>query len=454
MAEFRMPSLGADMTEGTVLEWLVKPGDTVHKGDVVAVVDTAKAAVDVECFASGRIGELLVPEGEKVPVGTPLATITDEAAATAKPAAAPVTPAPEPKAAPAEATPSKATPPAAPPEAVPVAEQPRPAPAPPPHAEPAKAPARPKPPLASPPVRTFAAHAGVDLATVHGTGRDGAITRTDVEHALAPPRRKVTPYARRLAKELGVDLATVDAPLVRAREIRAAAAQGGREPARRDDSAMRQAIAALMARSKREIPHYYLSATIDLGPATAWLREHNRRVPVGDRVLPAALLLRATALAVRTVPQLNGFWTDDAFHAADEVNLGVAISLRGGGLIAPALGAADTLPLGELMRRLRDLVSRARSGRLRSSELTSATITVTNLGDLGVESVQGVIYPPQVALVGFGAIAERPWAVDGLLGIRPLVTATLAGDHRASDGATGARLLTTLATLLRNPEEL
>ncbi|TVT17191.1 2-oxo acid dehydrogenase subunit E2, partial [Amycolatopsis rhizosphaerae] len=307
-----------------------------------------------------------------------------------------------------------------------------------------------------PPVRAYAAHAGVDLASVHGTGRDGAITHADVDRArTAPHRRRVSPYARRLAAELGVDLAGIGGDTVHARDVQAAARQEAHPPAgKRDDSAMRQAIGALMARSKREIPHYYLSTTIDLAAATAWLHEHNRRTSVSGRLVPAALLLKASALAARAVPELNGHWNDGAFHPAGEVNLGVAISLRGGGLIAPALGAADTLAVGELMARLRDLVSRARDGRLRSSELTGATLTVTNLGDLGVESVQGVIYPPQVGLIGFGAVVERPWASGGMLGVRPVVTATLSGDHRASDGATGARLLNTIDGLLQRPEEL
>ncbi|TNC20474.1 dihydrolipoamide acetyltransferase family protein [Amycolatopsis alkalitolerans] len=400
MAEFLMPSLGADMDEGTVLEWLVKPGDTVRRGDVVAVVDTAKAAVDVECFVGGTVAELLVPEGEKVPVGTPLARID-----TGEPAPA-------------------------------------------------------RRPLASPPVRTYAAHAGVDLTAVHGTGRGGAITRADVEHAIPhkaapkPTGPRVTPYARKLAEELAVDLATIDADPVTAEDVRAAAKAPQPAPATRDQSAMRQAIGALMARAKREIPHYYLTTTIDLHAATEWLREHNREVPVADRLVPAALLLKATALAAKRVPQLNGHWVDGAFRPADAVHLGVAIALRGGGLVAPAIENADTLSTGELMARLRDLVSRTRSGRLRSSELTSATITVTSLGDLGVESVHGVIYPPQVALAGFGAVTERPWAVDGMLAVRPVVVATLSGDHRASDGATGARLLNAVDTLLQHPEEL
>lgn len=217
---------------------------------------------------------------------------------------------------------------------------------------------------------------------------------------------------------------------------------------------MRQAIGRLMARSKREIPHYYLSTTVDLSAALAWMRERNRELPVPDRLLPAALLLRATALAARAVPDLNGWWVDDGFVPGETVDLGVAVSLRGGGLVTPAVHDAAGLTTVELMARLKDLALRGRTGRLRSSELTGATITVTNLGDQGVESVTGVIFPPQVALVGFGKVVERPWAVDGLLGVRPVVTMTLAADHRASDGYTGARFLDTAARLLQRPEEL
>lgn len=216
---------------------------------------------------------------------------------------------------------------------------------------------------------------------------------------------------------------------------------------------MRRAIAALMARSKREIPHYYLTTTIDMSTAMTWLHDYNRAAAVSERLLPAALVLKASALAAQQVPALNGHWVNDTFRPAPAVHLGVAISLRGGGLIAPAILDAAPLAVLEIMRRLRELVSRARSGRLRSSEMTAATITVTSLGDLGVESVHGVIYPPQVALLGFGAVVQRPWAVDGLLGVRPVVTATLSADHRASDGATGASFLHALDHLLQQPEE-
>ena len=217
---------------------------------------------------------------------------------------------------------------------------------------------------------------------------------------------------------------------------------------------MRDAIGALMARSKREIPHYYLEREIDFSRSLAWLREANLARGVNDRLLPSVLLLRAVALAVTEMPELNGFWIDGAFQPADHVHLGVAISLRGGGLIAPALHDTDRKSLDEVMAGVRDLVQRARAGRLRSSEMSDPTITVTNLGDRGVDLVHGVIYPPQVALVGFGAVRERPWAVDGMLTVRPIVSATLAADHRASDGHAGSRLLTLIDRRLQKPEEL
>lgn len=219
---------------------------------------------------------------------------------------------------------------------------------------------------------------------------------------------------------------------------------------------MRRAIGDLMARSKREIPHYYVATTIDLDRALAWLAERNANRPVTERVLPAALLLKATALAARQVPELNGFWDPDAggLRRADQVHLGIAIALRRGGLVAPAIHTADQLTLDELMAALRDLVERARTGRLRSSEMSDPTLTVTNLGEQGADEVQGVIYPPQVALVGFGRIAPRPWAEGAMLGVRPTVRATLAGDHRATDGHAGSRLLAAIDHLLHTPEDL
>jgi pyruvate dehydrogenase E2 component (dihydrolipoamide acetyltransferase) len=272
----------------------------------------------------------------------------------------------------------------------------------------------------------------VDLATITGTGPEGAVLLVDVERAGGAP----TPPVDR-EPSLPPQPASPRPPA----------------PPTNRQEAMRRAVGALMARSKREIPHYYLATTIDLGRATAWLVEQNERHAISDRLLPAALLLKATALAAREVPVLNGSW-DDGFVPADHVHLGVGISLRGGGIIAPAIHDADQLPLDHVMATLRDLVQRARAGCLRSSEMADPTITVTNLGDQGVDEVFGVIYPPQVAMVGFGQIVERPWAVDGMVGVRPVVRATLAADHRASDGHDGARLLAAVDHLLQRPEDL
>ncbi len=451
-----MPSLGADMEAGTLTEWLVHPGDQVRKGDIVAVVETDKSTVEVECFDTGTVGELLIEPGTRVPVGTALATITETGTAPAPERAT------EPRAVPPAAAPEPVTGPARPS----VERRPRRAPREAPVPETGKRAPAVRPKVSSPLIRHLAHQRGVELGAIRGTGPAGEITREDVERAT-PARVKASPLARRLAAELGIDLITVTGSgyggVVRADDVHAAAEAG--RPAVRESrpaevvppdraESMRQAIARAMARSNREIPHYYLANTVDMTRALEWTRQWNRRLPVKDRLIPSALLLKAAALALREVPSLNGFWLDDAFVPADGVHLGVAISLRGGGLIAPALHDADHLPLPELMSNLRDLVARARSGRLRGSELTDATITVTNLGDQGVESVHGVIYPPQVALVGFGAILERPWAIDGAIAVRPVVSATLAADHRVTDGYTGGRYLQTVARLLQRPEEL
>jgi pyruvate dehydrogenase E2 component (dihydrolipoamide acetyltransferase) len=217
---------------------------------------------------------------------------------------------------------------------------------------------------------------------------------------------------------------------------------------------MRRAIAAAMARSKREIPHYYLSVDIDVSRARAWLEAENTRRPVAERLLFAAVLLKASALAVRLVPEVNGFFVDGTFRPSKAVHLGVAISLRHGGLVAPAIHDADTKTISELQAALNDLVARARAGRLRSSELSDSTITITNLGDQGVGAAFGVIYPPQVALVAFGNVGERPWASGGMLGVRPVVTASLSADHRVSDGHRGGLYLAEIDRLLQKPEEL
>ena len=210
-----------------------------------------------------------------------------------------------------------------------------------------------------------------------------------------------------------------------------------------------------MSRSKREIPHYYLSELIAFEAAITWLAERNRERAPAERLLPAALLLKAVAMALRRYPEFNGFWRDERFVAGGGIHLGVAIALRSGGLVAPALHDVDHRNTDAITRALLDLVRRTRAGSLRSSELADATLTVTNLGERSVESVLGVIYPPQVALVGFGHIASRPYADEhGALRALPMLTATLAADHRASDGHRGALLLSEMREVLQEPAAL
>jgi len=363
MIEFKLPALGADMDEGTLVEWKVKAGDAVRKGQVIAVVDTTKAAVDVECWQEGTVHELVAQAGDKMPVGTLMAMLLE----------------------PGEAAPPKVSRGGTPGGRRPV----------------------------TPAARKAAQERSVDLERVAGTGPQGAVTLEDVEKAAA----KGAP------------------PIDKAAE-------------------MRKAIAAAMARSKREIPHYYVAMDIVLARALAWLQDTNDRRPMAERLLPAALLLKAVAATLGRYPELNGHWRDGAYQPAARINLGVAISLRQGGLIAPALLDAGAKPLTRLMQEMTDLVARARAGSLKSSELGEGTITVTNLGDQGSDAVFGIIYPPQVALVGFGRIAERPVVEDGAVKALPVVTASLSADHRVSDGHRGALFLRDLAELLQRPEEI
>jgi pyruvate dehydrogenase E2 component (dihydrolipoamide acetyltransferase) len=397
MSEFRMPALGADMQFGTVVEWRVKPGATVKRGDVVALVETEKGVIEVEIFESGVIESLVVQPGQKVPVGATLATLSgDGKKLEPEPAAKPAAPSAPAAPVKAEIAPAKVVTAAAAEESV----------------------RRRVSPLA----RKRAQELEVDLSTIAGTGADGSITIADVERAAQGVK---TPTAAAAPAAKGLDL-----------------------------GAMRRVIAAAMARSKREIPHYYLATTIDLSKALAWLAVENTKRPVTKRLLYSVLLIRAVGLALRSTPELNGFWIDDGFKAGEGIHIGVAISLRQGGLINPAIHDVDKRNLDELMENMLDLVNRARTGHLRSSELSDGTITVTNLGEQGVESVFGVIYPPQVALVGFGKITERPVAKDGMVGVRPVIDASLAADHRVSDGHRGGRFLVAIDRLLQEPEKL
>jgi pyruvate dehydrogenase E2 component (dihydrolipoamide acetyltransferase) len=397
MGEFKMPSLGADMTAGTLIAWMKKPGDAVKRGDVIAEVDTDKGVIEVEVFQDGVIEKLLVKEDEKIPVGTVLAIITEAGDGTRSKAVAGIKE-------------------EAPPALHEIAKPPL-------VSEAAHRPGRIH---ASPVARKLAEQLRVDLKNVKGTGPQGRIQREDVERAARSSEQLKT-----------------EGPTGRPATI---------EPDR--NIRMRQAIAAAMARSKREIPHYYLGTTVDMTKALEWLEVENTKRPLKDRILYSVLLLKAVALALRETPELNATWENDRLNLKEKINIGTAISLRQGGLVAPAIKETDIQSLDELMKHLLDLVQRTRAGALRSSELSDSTITVTNIGEQGVETVYGVIYPPQVAIVGFGRVYEDVSVKDGrIIGSRK-INATLAADHRASDGHRGSLFLSAIDRLLQQPEKL
>ena len=396
MSIFKMPSLGADMEAGTLMEWKVKEGEKVKKDQVIAEVESNKGVIEVEIFEDGVIDKLLVKPGTKCAVGTPIAVIRGK-------------------------NESKKA----------LEEE----------------------------LSTLTVEKSEEKAT--RKKQEAETKTTEPEKAEEAPKTisahnaRISPAARKRAEELSVDLEALASKIdgkIGTAEVETAAKT--EEKRRGGSDSMRQAIAAAMSRSNAEIPHYYLSTSINMTPALTWLEKENSKRSIRERILPAALTIRAIVKALQAVPELNGFWKDNGLEISEAVNPGFAIAQRKGGLVTPALLNAQSMDLDQTMAALHDLIKRTRSGKLRSSEITKQTLVITNLGDLGVEKVYGVIYPPQVALVGLGRIVDAPWVVGDALAIRKVMQATLAGDHRATDGRTGALFLDKLDQLLQKPEEL
>ena len=385
MIEFTMPSLGADMEDGTLVEWRVKYGDFVKRGDIIADVDTQKGLIEIEVFDEGTIAELIVKEGEKVPVGTLMANIipVGEKVSVKKKSRI--------KKEPIKQIVNKGS--------IKVDDQLK----------------------ISPLAKKIAKEKGIDLSTIKGSGPEGSIVKKDIDLAVV---MKVESHVEVTGgkKEIAV-------------------------------KGLRAAIATAMSKSNREIPHFYLETRIDMSKALDWLRESNRQRELKDRLLSVVLLIKATAKAIKEVPSVNAFW-ENGLQLKDSINIGFAVSLRQGGVVIPAIPEADNKSLNQLMDLLNDLIPRARALQLRSSELSESTITVSNIGEGSTDKVFGVIYPPQVAILGFGNIVEEAWAEDGELSTRPIVHVTLAADHRAIDGYLGSRFLMALKKNLQKPEAL
>jgi pyruvate dehydrogenase E2 component (dihydrolipoamide acetyltransferase) len=429
MKEITMPSFGSDMEQGVLTEWLVKPGDQVKRGDSLAVIETHKGAIELDAFDEGTIAKLLIEVGQKTPVGTPIALLrqvgdsvesdTIEALEQPEPSPTPLV----------EATASAGS------ELT--AQQLR-GQNPPPMPSTNSLSSNYQP--VSPVARRLAEENNLALNLVTGTGPHGAIRLIDVERALIASSSSETAPAQ----------AGVAAPVISS----ATSNQGeSRVKSGFDPQAMRDAITATVTRSKREIPHYYLTHTLDISALQSYLQQQNAQREPEQRILLIAVMLRAIAISLGRFGQLNGHYQEE-FVPAEPINIANAVNLRGGGLVMPVLKEVERCSLDELMTQLQGVVSRAKAGALKYSDLENPTFTVTSIGERGVDSIFGVIYPPQVAIVGLGCPRDVAVVEAGEVVIRTIITATLSADHRVTDGHYGSRFLCDINKRLQQPEAL
>ncbi|MBI4220156.1 MAG: 2-oxo acid dehydrogenase subunit E2 [Chloroflexi bacterium] len=423
MTEVTMPSMGADMTEGAVAKWLKKEGDPVKRGDILAEIETDKAVVEMEAYGAGVLRKIVIPEGQKVPVGQLIAYIGEpadklpEAPGAAPAAAKKAEPAERPPAVAAEAAPARAEAGRAEPAAAPVES-----------AERMKA---------SPVARKLADQHGIDLSTVKGTGPGGRITRDDVERAVAAGP---APEAAPVTAEAG--------PGAPARPSVAAVGEITQL------TSMRQAIARVTARSKTQIPHFYVTASIDMTEAMKIRKQLNEALEAeGVRISVNDFVLKASALALKKYPKFNSFFDGDKLVNHQKVNIGVAIALEAG-LIVPAVLGCESKTLKEIAVSSRALGEKARSGKLTQEELTGATFSTSNLGMFEVDQFVAIIVPPQSGILAIGKVTRTPVVRDDKIVIAEIMKATVSIDHRVADGAEAAVFLVAVKKALENPVSL
>jgi pyruvate dehydrogenase E2 component (dihydrolipoamide acetyltransferase) len=352
-----MPSLGADMDQGKLMQWKIMPGELVKKGQTIAIIETTKSTVEIESFREGKVLELLAHEGEDIPVGSAIAVFEVQGQ----------------------------------------------------HVEIPQV----RRPQISPAAKKLALEHGLDLNQIKGTAKEAQVELKDVELYLKQRSKVTAPVAA--------------------------------------GSNLRQAIARAMTRSKKEIPHYYLKQRISLDPLIHWLDEENQRLKTEERLMLPVVLMKAIILALKQCPEMNGHYVNGVYEKSTSIHLGVAVALKGGGVLVPAIMDAQDMSLQELNRSFQELLVRARKGHLKNRELTEGTITITNVGDLGTDEVFGIIFPPQVALVGLGRVQKTAVVDDGVFGERFVIDLTLSADHRVSDGLTGASFIGQIEKKLLNP---
>jgi len=426
--EVQLPALSPTMTEGKIVKWLKKEGDSISSGEAIAEVETDKSNLEVEAFDDGVLLKILVPEGETGKVGAPIAVIgqkgekVEASAAPAKPAAAP---APAPAAPTPAARPAPKPAPAGPAQVVPIR-----------RAEEAPAPSEDNGRLrASPLAKRMAREEGLDLAGVQGSGPSGRIVKRDVEAAIS----QAGPAAVAKAPATAPRPAPVAVPMF-----------GRREPDVIPISGMRKIIGQRMAEVKPGVPHFYVTVDIDMEEAVK-VREQAKAAEV--KISINDLIVKASALALRRQPKVNVSLQGDRilqFHTAD---VGIAVAIEDG-LITPVIRDADQKSLGTIGAESRELAERARRKALKPEEYSGGSITVSNLGMFGVDSFIAVINPPQASIVAVGAVAEKAVVRDGKVVARKMMSATFSGDHRIVDGALGAQYLQELKALLEQPTKL
>jgi pyruvate dehydrogenase E2 component (dihydrolipoamide acetyltransferase) len=434
MAEVTMPRLSDTMEEGTIASWLKHPGDQVNKGDVIAQIETDKATMDLTAFEAGTLQEILAPEGSTVAIGKPVARIGSGPAASA-PAQAPPKPA---EAAPPAAAETGAEQPRTPEARENVAEAPEPT------AKPTReeTAADRQPPAtdgkvrASPMARHMAAEHGLDLARLSGSGPQGRVIRADVEAAIAAPQAEKAPPAAPPAPE-AAPAPTPPAP--------------GADDERVPLSQMRRTIARRMAESTRTIPHFFLTTVVDATEMGALRKQINEQTAeAGIKVTFNDMVVKGAALAIRKVPEVNVSFAEDSLIVHKRVHIGIAVATERG-LIVPVVRDVDQKSLGQIARETRDLADRANAGKLQPPDYSGGTFTVSNLGMFGVEQFNAVINPPESAILAVGAITREPTERGGEIVFRDRMKLTLSVDHRALDGAIGARYLQALKALLEKP---
>ena len=455
-----MPQMGYDMREGTVVRWLKQEGDDVARGEVIAEIETDKATVEFEAFTGGVLRRIVATEGTAIPVGHLIAIIAgadevleDVVDEPAPAAAAPAT-APEPSAAPAAAPD---------PEPAPVS---------------ADGEVR-----ASPIARRLARESGVDLAAVVGSGPGGRIVEADVLSAVevaqavaaiaaAPGGVLASPLARRLARERGIDLTTLTGSGPGGRIVEADVPVASETPATPPESPapqpqspvagaaelvelsrMRQTIAKVTSDSKREAPHFYVAADIDMTKAMQLRRDVNDQLDADVRVSVNDLIVKASAIAIGRYPKFNSFFREDHLQMNPSINVGIAIALDSG-LIVPGIPECENRSLAEIAAASRDLAARANSGTLRAEEYTGTTYSVSNLGMFDVDSFIAIIFPPHAAILAVGTVKEQPVVRAGAITVAQIMKSTLSVDHRVADGAEAAQFLSEIKRLLENPVSL